>query len=69
MEKGQEGHQEDPKVNQDQLVMSGLLRYVYPNVVEIHPKPVENTGHDDFIDGIEGEVVPLFPDPTPPEAA
>lgn len=31
--------------------------FLPPNVVEIRPVPVENTGHDDFIDNLEAEEV------------
>lgn len=46
------------------------IRHVYlaPNVVELRPVPIENTGHDEVFDHLKCEVIP-FPEPKGPEAA
>lgn len=43
--------------------------YLAPNVVEICPVPVENTGHDEAFDNLKCEILQFPPQNEPPNIA
>jgi hypothetical protein len=51
---------EKPDINGEQMRLFDHKRYVehhfiLPNVVELRPLPVENTGHDTFAEDVEAD--------------